>query len=115
MRLIYCAGAAALSLLPGFGAAAAADVPRFNPAQYCQSVAAMEESGSNSQALYNDCLETEQGAYDGLKKIWDSVPAETQAYCLEIAQAGGNGDYAILQDCVNMENGAARIQPKSGF
>lgn len=82
---------------PGY--ASAANLPRLSPERYCDEVA--QVSGGSSM-IRNGCIEMEQDAYNKLKRIWESLPAQSRRYCTDVAEVAG-GSYSILSGCVDME------------
>lgn len=56
--------------------------------------------------IRNGCIDMEQDAYNKLKPMWGSLPAQTRRYCTEVAQVAG-GSYSILSGCVDIEVEAA--------
>ena len=91
--------------------AAAQDMPRYNPADYCQRVA--DVSGGSS-VLYNSCIEMEQSAYDKRKANWSSISAKSRNYCNEVARVSG-GSYVLLDSCIDMETDASASTPEFKF
>lgn len=80
-------------------------MPRYDPAAYCDEVAAF--GGSYSELTRDGCMDMEQASYDALKARWDELSPRIRAYCDEVARFGGKGSYSTLQGCVDMEQGAA--------
>ncbi|MGH0214428.1 hypothetical protein NKY66_10990 [Sinorhizobium meliloti] len=103
--------AAALIFLSWATSTAAQDMPRYDPANYCQKVA--DVSGGSSM-IYNSCIEMEQNAYDKRKANWSSVSAKSRNYCDEVARVSG-GSYTILDSCIDMETDASASTPEFKF
>lgn len=80
-------------------AAYAAELPRYDPNSYCESVSAVS---GGSAMITNECIKMEQTAYNNLKRIWESVPSKTSTYCDRVARTTG-GSYSILESCIEME------------
>ncbi|CUI51157.1 Uncharacterised protein [Alcaligenes faecalis] len=77
----------------------AAELPRYDPNSYCESVSAVS---GGSAIITNECIKMEQTAYNHLKRMWDSVPSKTSTYCDRVARTTG-GSYSILESCIAME------------
>ena len=103
---------AALAALVSAPSWAQADVPRYDPAAHCKRIASI---GSSSAVIERTCLQTEQSAYDDLKRRWDKVPSETASHCDRIARVGGDGTYVILKTCIETETDAAENMPAFNF
>lgn len=81
----------------------AQDIPVYDVNSYCEEVASV--GGSSSQSVKRGCFQMEQSAYDEVKEVWHSVPDETRSYCDEVASIGG-GSYSTLNGCIAMESRA---------
>ncbi|WP_148254850.1 hypothetical protein [Aidingimonas lacisalsi] len=104
------AGAALVSVS---GVVSAQDVPKYDVESHCQEVA--DIGGGSSNTMYNSCIDMEQSAYDGLKGVWESVPASTREHCDQVASVGGAGSYSLLESCVDMETSAAENKSEFSF
>lgn len=102
--------AAAALIISWAASTAAQDIPRYDPAIYCQKVA--DVSGGSS--IYNSCIEMEQNAYDKRKANWSSVSAKSRSYCDGVARVSG-GSYTLLDSCIDMESDASASTPEFKF
>jgi hypothetical protein len=85
-------------------AASGPDLPRFPAKAYCQRIAGV--GGSYSETIFGACLTQEQAAYDDLKPRWGTLLATIRAHCIRIATVGGAGSYGILSSCIEQESKA---------
>ncbi|RJF81137.1 hypothetical protein D3877_13015 [Azospirillum cavernae] len=92
------------------GTASAQDIPRYDVAKHCGSVAAAG-GGAPSEVIRNGCFQMEQSAYNGLKPLWAGLPQAMRKHCDMVASVGGGGSYSILQGCINMEQSASSQTP----
>ena len=53
-------------------------------------------------------MDSEQSAYDALKRDWTALPAEMRSHCDRVATVGRSGSYGILQTCIQQEQKAGR-------
>ncbi|MBY6206904.1 MULTISPECIES: hypothetical protein [Halomonas] len=104
-----------LVLLGGLlmAAPALAEIPRFDVETHCEQVAGF--GGDFSNTMYNSCIDMEQGAYNGLKGRWATLPPTIQSHCEEVASFGGPGSYTMLQSCVDMEVSAGSNRSEFSF
>lgn len=105
-RIFIAAGAAAIST-----AAFASDVPRYDPASYCRTVA---DTVGGSSSIEQACMRQQQSAYDELSREWVNIPDRAKSYCDQVAEAVG-GSYEILSACIRNETEAAGEIPAFKF
>jgi hypothetical protein len=110
-RKVEVTAAAAATFLQGLIPVVAQEMPRYDPAGYCQKVAHV--SGGSS-TIYNSCIEMEQRAYDKQKANWSAVSPKSRSYCDEVASVSG-GSYTILDSCIDMEADASASTPEFKF
>jgi hypothetical protein len=111
MKSIGIVTGAAITILASSDVAA--DMPRYDAEAHCEEVAAF--GGERSAMLYNSCVDMEQSAYNGLKEVWQTLPAATQSHCNDVASFGSPGSYTLLESCVDMETNAANNQSEFSF
>lgn len=110
-RKVEVAAAAAVIFMQGMMPTVAQEMPRYNPAGYCQEVA--DVSGGSSM-IYNSCIEMEQRAYNKRKASWSLISAKSRDYCDDVARVSG-GSYTILDSCIDMEVNASASTPDFKF
>jgi len=88
----------------------ASEMPRYDVAGHCATLAAL--GGNISEVMRNACVKQEQAAYNALKDRWATVPAATVAHCDGVARLGGGGSYTMLNACVQQEKSAKSQPPK---
>ena len=84
----------------------AGTIPNYDVEQHCDRVARV--GGTRSETIDRACLDSEQSAYDALKRNWTALPAEMRSHCDQVAASGGSGSYATLQTCIQQEQKAGR-------
>jgi hypothetical protein len=89
----------------GLYPADASEVPFYAVEQWCDKVA--KAAGARSEMIYGGCVKQEQSAYDTMKRVWNTLPAQTQTWCDRVARSGGVGSYMILNGCTEQEIAAA--------
>lgn len=85
------------------------DLPRYDPEAYCQA-------DTDSNSLYNLCIDDEQDYYNALRQRWSDVPADIKRYCIDDNQAGsGRPSYSMLELCISDEVDAAENESTFSF
>jgi hypothetical protein len=64
-----------------------------------------------SGVMKKACIETEQAAYDDLRRRWDDLPRDLKTMCLLKTHKVGQ-TYSELQRCINTEQDAFRTMPR---
>lgn len=100
-------------LLLSAGAGWAQSVPEYPVERWCDQVA--RSVGSRSEVIYGSCIDQEQGAYDGLKGRWATIPAPARRWCDQVAKASGTGSYVILGSCIEQETAAGEQNQRRQF
>lgn len=101
MRVLCVALGAGVGLL-GPAPAQAANLPAFDVAAYCASVA---RAGGGSYMIESGCRDMEMQAKRSIQSR--AVAPRILNYCIDVAWAGG-GSYMILEGCIDMEEQAKR-------
>ena len=86
--------------------AMAGAIPHYDAEQHCDRIARV--GGTRSETMYRSCMDSEQSAYDALKRDWTALPAEMRSHCDQIAKVGKSGSYIMLQACIQQEQKAGR-------
>ena len=97
----------------GLYPAHASEVPFYSVEQWCDKVA--KSAGPRSELIYDGCVNQEQSAYDTLKRVWNTLPTQTQTWCDRVARSGGVGSYMLLNGCREQEITAAGENSKRQF
>ena len=96
--------AAAVLVTAAYGAPAQTlELPHFDVPRHCKTVASV--GGDYSETVYGGCRKMEQAGYDGLKAGWADAAEPVKRLCLEVAQSGDEGSYAVLFDCIERARG----------
>jgi hypothetical protein len=95
------------------GPAHASEVPFYSVEQWCDAVS--RSAGPKSEMIYGGCVNQEQSAYDTLKRVWNTLPAEMQNWCDRVARSTGAGSYMILNGCVEQEISAGQENSRRQF
>jgi hypothetical protein len=90
----------------GLYPADASEIPFYSVEQWCDTVA--KSVGPRSEVIYGGCVDQEQSAYDTLKRVWNTLSAQTQNWCDRVARSTGGGSYTILNGCVEQEINASQ-------
>jgi GYF domain 2/Protein of unknown function (DUF2939) len=93
--------------------ARAVPVPFYSVESWCQKVA--KSGGAMSEVIYGGCINQEQSAHDDLKKLWNTLPAQTQNWCDRVARSTGDGSYVLLNGCVGQEITVGQENSKGQF
>lgn len=94
-------------ILSGAGQAAAAELPSYNTAAYCEKIGAVVGGSYQIEAACRD-IESEAARLIRSK----SIPTRVWRYCDDIGRTV-DGSYQIFNACVDMELEAARsMQPE---
>ena len=85
-------------------------IPFYLVESWCQKVA--KSVGAMSEVIYGGCIDQEQSAHDDLKRLWNTLPAQTQNWCDRVARSTGDGSYVLLNGCVGQEITAGQENSK---
>jgi hypothetical protein len=88
-------------------------VPFYSVESWCQKVA--NSVGAMSEVIYGRCIDQEQSAHDDVKKLWNTLPTQTQNWCDRVAGSTGDGSYVLLNGCVGEEITADQENSKRQF
>ena len=88
------------ALVVSVGAAAAADMPKFDLTAACRGSGAVETRAK--------CMQDEEAARDQLAKLWPQFKQADTSRCVHIVTTGGVANYTELLSCLQ----AAKIEEK---
>jgi hypothetical protein len=94
------------TIVPSVLSARSEQIPTLDVTPVCRGIASQSADpgvGQGAQAqTFRQCVESEQGVREELKKAWSSFSAADKRHCVELAKTGGESTNTELLTCLEM-------------
>jgi hypothetical protein len=97
---------AVATIMPSTLSARSEEIPTLNVTPVCRGIAIQSADpgvGQGAQAeTFRQCIESEQGVREELKRAWPSFSAADKRHCVVLAKTGGESSNTELLTCLEM-------------
>jgi hypothetical protein len=106
MRGCLVSVVAIATIVPSILSARSQEIPTLDVTPVCRGIASQSADpgvGQGAQAeTFRQCMESEQGVREELKKAWSSFSAADKRHCVVLAKTGGESSNTELLTCLEM-------------
>jgi hypothetical protein len=106
MRGCFASVIALATIVPSALSARSEEIPTLDVTPVCRGIASQSADpgvGQGAQAeTFRQCMESEQGVREELKKAWSSFSAADKRHCVGLAKTGGESSNTELLTCLEM-------------
>jgi len=86
------------------------DIPTLDVNPVCHGIATQGELEEGlRQTSFQQCVQSEQGTRDEIKKAWSSFSASDKSHCVALAKTGGESSYTELLTCMEMARDVRKL------
>jgi hypothetical protein len=102
----YALFVTAILVVPSSLSAQSDEIPTLDIRPVCRGIASQSSDPGVAQGgqaeTFRQCLESEQGVHEQLKKVWASFSAADKKHCVTLAKTGGESSNTELLTCLEM-------------